>query len=107
MSHHDEQTSAPPRMAYDPQWPEGWTEEQKQSWRATAAKIEAQKTAAAVPASDIQNRRYGAAINDLNDQRVALRNYLHSKMGAEDWHAVADAAMDLREIDAKLSVLRG
>lgn len=30
---------------------------------------------------------------------------LLSKAEAEDWHGVADAAMDLREIDAQLAVL--
>lgn len=42
----------------------------------------------------------------LQDERAAILNYMWQKAAAEDWHAMADAAMDLREIDAKLSVLR-
>lgn len=42
----------------------------------------------------------------LTQQRASLMAYAQSKIEAEDWHAVADAAMDLREIDAKLSILR-
>ena len=41
----------------------------------------------------------------LAEQRQQLLAYLGSKMKAGDWHAVADAAMDLREIDAKLALL--
>lgn len=35
-------------------------------------------------------------------ERAVLIDYLRVKTEAEDWHAVADAAMDLREIDAQL-----
>lgn len=42
----------------------------------------------------------------LVEQRDVLIAYLASKADAEDWHAVADAAMDLRELDAVLSTLR-
>ena len=38
-------------------------------------------------------------------ERDVLIEYLRAKLVAEDWHGVADAAMDLREIDAKLAVL--
>ena len=41
----------------------------------------------------------------LREQRQQLVAYLLSKVDAEDWHSCADAAMDLREIDAKLEVL--
>lgn len=41
----------------------------------------------------------------LELERNTLKSYLQMKMNSEDWHAVADAAMDLREIDAKLSIL--
>lgn len=41
----------------------------------------------------------------LKHQRDSLINYLESKISAQDWHAVADAAMDLREIDAQLKLL--
>lgn len=42
----------------------------------------------------------------LNEHRRALVVYLRSKTDVEDWHAVADAACDLREIDAKLEMLK-
>jgi len=41
----------------------------------------------------------------LLEQKTDLIRYLGSKIKAADWHAVADAAMDLREIEAKLDVL--
>jgi len=34
-----------------------------------------------------------------------LIGYLLQKVEAEDWHGCADAAMDLREVEAKLEVL--
>lgn len=43
----------------------------------------------------------------LASQRAALLTYLQSKLEADDMHAVQDAASDIREIDAKLSVLKG
>jgi hypothetical protein len=42
----------------------------------------------------------------LTAERTALIAYLQVKKDAEDWHAVADAAMDLRELDAKLAAIR-
>lgn len=45
-------------------------------------------------------------VRDLMEQRTALVAYLLSKVKAEDWHAVQDAASDIREINAKLEVLR-
>jgi hypothetical protein len=48
----------------------------------------------------------GKQIADLCEQRLALTAYLLSKVKAGDWHAVQDAASDIREIEAKLSVLR-
>jgi len=43
----------------------------------------------------------------LRAERQTIIGYLYAKLSAEDWHACADAACDLREIDAKLEVLRG
>lgn len=43
--------------------------------------------------------------DDLIEQRGALIAYLLSKVKAADWHAVQDAASDIREINAKLDVL--
>lgn len=37
------------------------------------------------------------------EQRVAsMRDYMKLKIGEADWHAVADAAMDIRDIEARL-----
>jgi len=44
-------------------------------------------------------------IDQLELQKTTLISYLLAKVSAEDWHAVADAAMDLREVEAKLEVL--
>jgi hypothetical protein len=42
---------------------------------------------------------------DLLEQKASLLAYLTSKIKACDWHAVQDAASDIREIEAKLEVL--
>lgn len=39
--------------------------------------------------------------NRLQRERAILIDYLRAKTEAEDWHAVADVAMDLRELDAR------
>lgn len=44
-------------------------------------------------------------IDDLQKQKSTLITYLLSKVEVGDWHGVADAAMDLREVEAKLSLL--
>ena len=41
-------------------------------------------------------------ISELIEQKAALVAYLRSKLIAEDWHAVQDAASDIREIVAVL-----
>lgn len=43
--------------------------------------------------------------HDLREQREQLIAYLLSKVKACDWHAVQDAASDIREINARLDVL--
>jgi hypothetical protein len=45
-------------------------------------------------------------IPELQEQRTAMLAYLRMKLDANDMHAVQDAASDIREIDAKLEVLR-
>jgi hypothetical protein len=44
-------------------------------------------------------------IDELQDFKKRLVDYLKLKVEQQDWHGVADAAMDIREIEAKLSVL--
>jgi hypothetical protein len=46
------------------------------------------------------------SIEKLEIQRKVLIQYLESKLEAEDFHGVQDAASDIREIDAMLIVLR-
>lgn len=43
-------------------------------------------------------------IIDLEQERLTMLTYLHTKIKVEDWHGVADAAMDLREIDREIKV---
>lgn len=43
-------------------------------------------------------------ISELQEQKKQLISYLLSKVKAEDWHAVQDAASDIREIEARLEV---
>lgn len=47
-----------------------------------------------------------AELEALERQHKALVDYLVSKAESHDWHAVSDAANDIREIEAKQSVLR-
>jgi hypothetical protein len=44
-------------------------------------------------------------IEFMKEQKQTLRAYCQSKMDADDWHAVSDAANDIREIDAVIRVL--
>jgi len=43
----------------------------------------------------------------LQAERPDMIRYLRMKVDAEDWHAVCDAANDLREIEAELRGLGG
>jgi hypothetical protein len=43
---------------------------------------------------------------ELERRKVGLVAYCQIKLEAGDWHAVQDAASDIREIDAKLELLR-
>ena len=45
-------------------------------------------------------------IKDLLTQKETMIGYLKMKVEQQDWHGVADAAMDIREIDAKILVLQ-
>lgn len=44
-------------------------------------------------------------ITDLRDERATIKRYLVAKTASEDWHAVSDAANDLRVIDTKIRML--
>lgn len=43
-------------------------------------------------------------INLLKQQVSSLISYMRVKIDQGDWHAVADAAMDIRELEAKIKV---
>ena len=40
---------------------------------------------------------------DFEVQKTILKEYLQVMIALEDWHGVADVAMDLRELEAKHS----
>jgi hypothetical protein len=42
----------------------------------------------------------------LKDKLALMEEYMKLKMKERDWHGVADAAMDIREIEAQLRVLK-
>lgn len=52
--------------------------------------------------------KYLARMSDeLLSQREVLKQYINSKLKADDdYHAVSDAANDIRDIDAKLQTIR-
>ncbi len=44
---------------------------------------------------------------ELLEQQVEdMIKYLQLKVAAKDWHAVADAAMDIRELEAQIRLLK-
>ena len=45
-------------------------------------------------------------IEILNNSIKEMTDYLLFKVKNKDWHAVADAAMDIREFEAKLQVIK-
>jgi hypothetical protein len=44
-------------------------------------------------------------IESLKEELTLMEQYLKLKLAQRDWHGVADAAMDIREIEAQLKVL--
>lgn len=44
-------------------------------------------------------------LKELGEQREGLIAYLKVKIAAADWHAVQDAASDIREVEAKIEVV--
>jgi hypothetical protein len=45
-------------------------------------------------------------IVELQKRKAGLIAYCQIKLESGDWHAVQDAASDIREIEAKLEILR-
>lgn len=46
-------------------------------------------------------------VDDLKVRRVTMIEYLLLKVKERDWHGVADAAMDLRDIESELIGIEG
>ena len=44
-------------------------------------------------------------ITTLLEEKQGMVDYLKLKLTQEDWHGVADAAMDIREIVSKMSAI--
>ena len=44
-------------------------------------------------------------VSELNRQKDLMIKYLYMRADLKDWHGVMDASADIREIEAKLSVL--
>lgn len=44
-------------------------------------------------------------VSELNRQKELMIQYLYMRADMKDWHGVMDASADIREIEAKLSVL--
>lgn len=45
-------------------------------------------------------------IENLTSRKERMVAYLLLKVEEQDWHGVADAAMDIREIEAQLKLLK-
>jgi hypothetical protein len=45
------------------------------------------------------------SLEQLVQKRAGLISYLKLKVEEEDWHGCADACMDLREIEAKMTMI--
>ncbi len=43
---------------------------------------------------------------DLAEQREGMIVYLLAKVKIGDWHATADASMDLREVEAQIAIVK-
>lgn len=44
-------------------------------------------------------------LQQLSERKKGLITYAKMKIDAEDWHGVADAMMDVREVDAQIQLL--
>jgi len=45
-------------------------------------------------------------LSKKESEKQQMKEYLRLKFEVEDWHGVADAAMDLREIEAEIKILK-
>jgi len=53
-----------------------------------------------------EEKRIITQIETLHKHKSQMNDYLRLKVEQEDWHGVADAAMDIREIVAKITTLQ-
>lgn len=63
-------------------------------------------SAESVRAHDRRRQSRTRAIADQERHRRTMVEYLQMMVDRQDWHGVMDAAADLREIDARLAILR-
>jgi len=55
----------------------------------------------------MNNEQITALMSDLRIERLGLINYIKIKLDRdEDYHAIMDAAADIREIDVQLNLLK-
>ena len=40
-------------------------------------------------------------LEEVRRQLIVMKSYLEVRLDMQDWHGVADAAMDIREMEAK------
>lgn len=45
-------------------------------------------------------------LEELEKERIKLHEYIIMKLNKKDYHAVADAAMDLRELEVMVIMIR-
>lgn len=60
------------------------------------------------PQTDVRNFRSAnqTLIDSLESDFVLMKDYLQMCVRKEDWHGVMDASADIREIVAKLGILK-
>lgn len=51
------------------------------------------------------NKQLAQELSKLIKQKQGMVEYLELKLSQEDWHGVADAAMDIREIVSKSTAI--
>lgn len=50
--------------------------------------------------------KFSERVIQLEDSRHKMMSYLQHKVNEQDWHGVADAAMDLRDIESELDGIK-
>jgi hypothetical protein len=45
-------------------------------------------------------------LEKLHQQKQDMIHYLNLKLQIEDWHGVMDAAVDIREIEAQIKIIK-